>query len=75
MRVAGKRQAPIALPLGKSPGTHCVEGWMGPRAGLKGCGANKISCPHKGSNLEPSLWRDVPGLVRTVQKGTCNEKN
>jgi hypothetical protein len=21
-------------PGGRSPGTHCIEGWMGPRAGL-----------------------------------------
>ena len=24
-------------PLGKRPGTHCVEGWVRPRAGLDGC--------------------------------------
>jgi hypothetical protein len=29
MRVAGQRQAPAALPLGKRPGTHYTGGWMG----------------------------------------------
>jgi len=74
-RVAGKRQAPVALPLRKSPCTHCAKGWMGPRAALEGCGAKKISCPSKGSNPEPSWWKDVPDLVCTVQTGPCNEKN
>ena len=23
------------------PGTHCTEGWMGPRAGLDGCGKSR----------------------------------
>jgi len=22
----------------ESPGTHCIGGWVGPRAGLDGCG-------------------------------------
>ena len=26
-----------ALPLGKRPGTHCIGGWVGPRAGQDGC--------------------------------------
>ena len=33
---------PAALPLGKRPGTHCTGGWVGPRAGLDGCGCSKI---------------------------------
>jgi hypothetical protein len=41
MGVGGQRHAPAALlPV---PGTHCIEGWVGPRAGLDGCG--KISPP------------------------------
>ena len=36
--VDGQRHVPAALPLGKRPGTHCIGGWMGPRAGLEGCG-------------------------------------
>jgi hypothetical protein len=37
MRVGGQLHAPATLPPGKRPGTHCVGGWMGPRAGLDGC--------------------------------------
>jgi hypothetical protein len=28
---------PAALPPGKTPGTHCIGGWVGPRAGLDRC--------------------------------------
>jgi len=29
------------------PGTHCIGGWVGPRAGLDGCGKSR---PHRDSN-------------------------
>jgi hypothetical protein len=38
MGVGGQRHAPAALPPGKRPGTHCIGGWVGPRAGLDRCG-------------------------------------
>ena len=28
------------------PGTHCIGGWVGPRAGLNGCGKSR---PHRDS--------------------------
>jgi hypothetical protein len=34
----GQRHGPVALPPGKSPGTHCTGGWLGLGAGLNGCG-------------------------------------
>jgi hypothetical protein len=43
MRVGGQLHTPVALPPGKRPGTHCVGGWVDPRAGLDGC--EKISPP------------------------------
>ena len=30
----GQRRSPAALQPGKRPGTHCIGGWVGPRAGL-----------------------------------------
>jgi hypothetical protein len=33
------------------PGTHCTGGWMGPRAGLDGCGKSR---PHRHSIPGPS---------------------
>jgi hypothetical protein len=38
MGVGGQRHAPAALPPCWRPGTHCMGGWVGPRAGLDGCG-------------------------------------
>jgi hypothetical protein len=38
MEVGGQRHTPSALPPGKRPGTHCLRGWVGPRAGLDGYG-------------------------------------
>jgi hypothetical protein len=46
----GQRQAPAALLPGKRPGTNSVGGWVGPRAGLNGCGK---SCFHQVSNPGP----------------------
>jgi hypothetical protein len=36
MEVGGQLHAPAVLPPppGKRPGTHCIGGWVGPRAGL-----------------------------------------
>jgi hypothetical protein len=38
MWVGGKRNVPAALSPGKRPVTHWIRGWVGPRAGLDGCG-------------------------------------
>ena len=40
MGVGGQRHAPAALPRERS-GTHCIRGWVGPRAGLDGCGKTR----------------------------------
>ena len=39
--VGSQRQAPAGLTPGKRPGTHCIGGWVGPRAGLDGCGKSR----------------------------------
>jgi hypothetical protein len=38
MGVGGQRHALADVPPRKSRGTHCIGGWVGPRAGLDGCG-------------------------------------
>jgi hypothetical protein len=40
--VSGQRHTPAALPLGKRPVTHCIGRWVGPRAGLDGCGKSHL---------------------------------
>jgi hypothetical protein len=42
MGMVGQRHVPAALPLGKRPGTHCIGGWVGPRAGLDGCKKSRL---------------------------------
>jgi hypothetical protein len=46
MKVGGQLHAPAALPPGKRTGTHFIGGWVGPRAGLDGCGKSR---PHRDS--------------------------
>ena len=41
MGVGGQLHAPAALPPVKRPGNHCIGGWVGPRAGLDGCGKSR----------------------------------
>jgi hypothetical protein len=36
MGVGGKCHTPAALTPGKTPGTHCIGGWVGSKAGLDG---------------------------------------
>ena len=54
MEVSGQLQALAALSPGRTPGTHGLEGWVGPKGGLDDLEKKKISCP----------CRDRP--VRTV---------
>ena len=49
--VDGKRHTPTALPPEKRPGTHCIEGSVGPRSGLDGWGKSR---PHRDSIPGPS---------------------
>ena len=41
MGEVGQRHAPAALPPGRRPGTQCIRGWVGPRAGLDRCGKSR----------------------------------
>jgi len=41
MGVGGQHYAPAALSVGERPSTHCIEGWVGPRAGLYGRGKSR----------------------------------
>jgi hypothetical protein len=49
--VGGQRQAPAALPPGNRTGKYGIGGWVGPRAGLDGCGK---PCLLRGSIPGPS---------------------
>jgi hypothetical protein len=65
-RVDGRRHAPAALSPGKRLGTHCIGGWVGPRASLDGCGNSSPPAPGIRSPDRParseSLYRlSYPG--------------
>jgi hypothetical protein len=51
MVMGGQRHPPAALTLGKRPGTHCIEGWVDPRAGLDGCGIRSPDLPASSDSL------------------------
>jgi hypothetical protein len=70
-RVSGQRHTPTALPPPpeKRPSAHRVGGWVGPRAGLGGCGQSRS---HRGSIPGPSspYWVAIPiTLSRPTQYG------
>jgi hypothetical protein len=41
-------------PRERAPGTHCIGGWMGPRAGLDAVVRRKIRNPYQDSNPRSS---------------------
>jgi hypothetical protein len=43
----------------RTPGTHCIGGWVGPRAGLDTEVGGKILCPRRGSNLDRPVVQPV----------------
>ena len=65
MGVGGERHAPAALPPEKRTGTHCIGGWVDPRACLDWCGK---SLPHRDSIPGPSRCTDwaIPAHIRSA---------
>jgi hypothetical protein len=66
MGVGGQLHAPVALPPGKRPGTHCIGGWFGPRAGLtaaKNLAPTRILSPDRPARSEWLYRLSYPGPV------------
>jgi hypothetical protein len=62
--VSGQLHAPAYLyPRGRTPGTHCTGGWVGPRAGLDTGATGKIPFPLPG--IEPR-WPGCPVRSQTL---------
>jgi len=61
----GERHAPAALPPGNRPGTHCIRGWVGPRAGPDGWGKSRpptgIRSPDRQARSESLCRLRYPG--------------
>jgi hypothetical protein len=72
MGMGGQRHAPAALPR-ERPGTHCMGGWVGPRAGVDGCGISRLAsggtrspdCPSRSESLY-RLSRPGPLMLCTL---------
>jgi hypothetical protein len=60
----------VALPPGKRLCAYFRAGWVDPRAGLEGCGKDKISWPQRGSNPGPSSTKRV-AIPTTVALWAC----
>jgi hypothetical protein len=56
--VSGHLHDPEALPLGKGPRSHWIEGWVGPRAGLEDMEKRKFLIL-LGLELLPSVLQPV----------------
>ena len=74
---------PVALPPGKTrypqrlapslyprerPGTHCIEGWVGARAGLDGCGKSRLPPGFDPWTVQPYFL-----VVCTCNWGFCDK--
>ena len=54
MELRGQLHVPNTLPLKKGfPGTHLIEGWVGPTAGMGTLDNRKTSCPAGYQNKIP----------------------
>ena len=70
--MGSKLHAPAALPPGKRPGTHCIGGWVGPRAGLDGCGKSRPPPGFDPRTVQPVASRytdySFPGHTERVEE-------
>ena len=72
-RARGQRHSPAAFYPRERPGTHCTGGWVGPRAGLDGCGKSlphRIRFPDRPARSSVSIPTELPGPSLPQQK--CN---
>jgi hypothetical protein len=71
--------APAAFPPGKKPVTHCAGDWVGPRAGLEGCGKSRphrIRSPDRPARSEwlyRLSYRGPQGNYKQMIKGRGND--
>ena len=56
MEMGGQRHAPAVLSPGKRPGTHCIGGWVGPRAGTEDLAPTGFRSPDRPAR-SGSLYR------------------
>ena len=67
------RTTPRPLYPREVPGTHCIEGWVGPRTGLDGCGkshAHRDSIPGPSSSYQVAIATELS--VNNYNCKVCN---
>ena len=57
--VAGQPHTLAALSLGKRPSAHFTGGWVGPKAGLDGCGKSRFPPGFDPRTVQPVTRRYV----------------
>ena len=63
-----------ALPGSFTPRTHCIGGWMGPRAGLDGCGKSPSPTGFDPWTLQPVLSRYTDWAIPAPKTGIVRTK-
>jgi hypothetical protein len=63
MGVGCQHHTPAALPPGKRPGTHCIGGWLEPRAGLEGFGKSRPPPGFDPPTVQPVASRYTNGAI------------
>jgi hypothetical protein len=64
----GCHATPLLLYPRENPGTHCVGGWVGPRAGLDRCGKSRHLAVFDPRTLQPvasRFWKEYWGIILT----------
>ena len=72
MGVSGQRHALAALYPRERPCTHCTGGWVGPRAGLDGCGKSGPPCirsPDRPVRSQSPYQLSFPAHMRSTLAG------
>ena len=75
MGVDGQLHAPAALPPGKRAGTHCIRGWVGPRAGLDRCGKTRPPPGFDTRTAQPAVSRYIDCAIPARQHKICTNAN
>jgi len=68
MGVGGQYHALAALPPEKRPGTHCIGGWVRPKASLEGCGKSHPPTGIRSWTVQPiaSHYTDYAILAHVI---------
>jgi len=62
-----QRHAPAALYPLERPGTHCTEGWVGPRAGLDRCGKSRPPPEFDPRTVQPEASHYTDWAIRPTK--------